>query len=108
MIFLSFQFAHQMQWHSQAWIHADLNFPVYCEFKASILCALQIAVSLVTIMILSSFLWAILFFRIAEVPDRFCADVNSLLCFVIKYGICLETDPVKFNFRKCSFAFIKT
>lgn len=108
MIFLSFQFAHQMQWHSQAWIHADLNFPVYCEFKALILCALQIDISLVTIMILSSFPWAILFFPIAEVPDRFYADVNSLLYFVIKYGICLEIDPVKFNFGKCFFAFFKT
>lgn len=55
-----------------------------------------------------SFPWAILFFPIAEVPDRFYADVNSLLYFVIKYGICLETDPVTFNFGKYSFAFIKT
>lgn len=54
-----------------------------------------------------SFPWAILFFPIAEVPDRFYADVNSLLYFVIKYGICLETDPVKFNFGKYSFHSLK-
>lgn len=86
----------------------ELSFPVFCEFKALVLCALQTDFSLVTVMILSSFPWALLFFPIAEVPDRFYADVNSLLYFVIKYSICLEIDLVKFNFGKCSFAFIKT
>lgn len=65
----------------------ELSSPVFCEFKALVLCALQTDFSLVTVMILSSFPWALLFFPIAEVPDRFYADVNSLLYFVIKYSI---------------------
>lgn len=55
---------------------------------------LLIDFSVVTIMILSKFPWATLF-SIAEVPDRIYTDINSVLYFVIKYGICWRINPGK-------------